>query len=176
MLLPQDLYVLLKLTVIGNANWTFQSIADELSTSASQIHTGLKGAKISGLYNWNQRTVVTAALSEFIIHGMRYSFPVEPGNVTRGMPTSFAASPLNKKIVTSSDVIIPVWSDPEGTIKGYRIEPLHCSAVDASKRDNDFYQLLALVDAIREGGARERKLASKEIQKRISGKKSAKRK
>ena len=35
-------------------------------------------------------------LTEFLIHGVKYAFPVERGGPTRGFPTAEAASPLNQ--------------------------------------------------------------------------------
>ena len=46
--------------------------------------------------------------------------------------------------------------------------PLYSSVPKACKADPKLYELLALVDAIRDGRARERKIAVKEIQSRIS--------
>jgi len=50
---------------------------------------------------------------------------------------------------------------------GYTIEPLHNCAPKAALLDEKFYALLSLVDAIREGRIRERKIAEKEIHERI---------
>jgi len=33
-----------------------------------------------------------AALEEFLLHGLKYAFPAEHGQVTRGVPTSYARS------------------------------------------------------------------------------------
>jgi hypothetical protein len=62
----------------------------------------------------------------------------------------------------------PVWPDPEGSMRGYEFSPLYSSVSHACKVDPNLYELLALVDAIRDGRARERKIAIKEIQSRIS--------
>ena len=43
-------------------------------------------------------------------------------------------------------------------------------AVDAALRDAALYELLALVDAIRDGRARERNLAQQALEKRLGGK------
>ena len=50
---------------------------------------------------------------------------------------------------------------------GYTIEPLHNSAPKAALLDLKFYELLCLVDAIREGRVRERKIAEKQIDERL---------
>ena len=50
---------------------------------------------------------------------------------------------------------------------GYAIEPLHNCAPKAALLDEKFYEVLCLVDAIREGRVRERKIAEKEIHERL---------
>ena len=172
MLLPQDLYVVAKLACISG-DWTFRVLSEELFLSTSQIHAGLQRAAVAGLFSAETRRINRAAIEEFVIHGVRYAFAVERGALTRGLPTSFGAAPLNKVIVSSSDTILPVWSDSEGEQDGYAVEPLHPAAPKAALLDQNFYEFLALIDAIREGRARERKLAAQELQSRLR-KKSAK--
>jgi len=85
------------------------------------------------------------------------------------MPTSYAAPPLNAVIVDSETGNPPVWSDAEGTVRGYALEPLFRSVPKAARRDPKLYELLALTDALREGRARERKLAQEALKKRLAG-------
>jgi hypothetical protein len=165
MLLPQDLYILLKICCI-NEGWTFRLVADQLYLSISQVHSGLKRAEIAGLFSSTQRRPMRPALEEFIVHGVRYAYAVRPGAPARGVPTSYAAPPLNELIVQSSGPV-PVWPYPHGEVRGYIIEPLHPAAPKAAIADTQLYELLALVDGIREGRARERKLAEKELHQRL---------
>lgn len=60
-----------------------------------------------------------------------------------------------------------VWQEPKGTIKGASIDPLHPCAPEASRRDPQFYDLVALVDAVRAGRTSERKLARAELESRL---------
>ena len=86
--------------------------------------------------------------------------------MSRGIPTAYAAPPLARKI--SSDELPPVWPDPNGTVRGVAVEPLYSSVVKAAKSDSPLYELLALVDALRIGRARERNMAEEEIKLRIA--------
>lgn len=52
-----------------------------------------------------------------------------------------------------------VWPHPDGDVRGESFEPLYPTAVDAARRDERLYECLALVDALRTGRARERRLA-----------------
>ena len=109
-----------------------------------------------------------AALLEFLVHGVKYAFPPKRGALTRGMPTGYAVPPLNKVIVGSSEPP-PVWPFAKGTVRGEEFEPLYPSVPQAAARDPKLYELLALVDAVRDGRARERNLAAKELEARLAG-------
>ena len=66
----------------------------------------------------------------------------------------------------SSD-LPPVWPWPNGDTRGVGLEPLYKSVPRAALRDPALYQLLALVDAIRDGRARERNLAERDLVDRL---------
>jgi hypothetical protein len=106
------------------------------------------------------------AAEEFLIHGVKYAFPVQRGEATRGIPTAHAAAPLNSQIAESGD-LPPVWPDAEGDVRGVALEPLHKAAPKAARKDTVLHELLALVDALRDGRARERQLAEKELSARL---------
>ncbi len=101
-----------------------------------------------------------------MIHGLKYAFPPSRGGLTRGMPTSFAGPPL-KDLIVSSGEVPPVWPDPEGEEQGYEFSPLYKSVPKAAARDFKLYELLVLVDAIRDSRAREREIAVNEIRARL---------
>ena len=109
---------------------------------------------------------VRDALIEFLLHGVKYAYPPEYGALTRGVPTGYAAPPLNKVISGSSDPP-PVWPYAEGNVRGTAFSPLYPSVPAAALQDPRLYELLALVDAIRAGRARERNLAAKELELRL---------
>jgi hypothetical protein len=167
---PQDVVILLKLVALGREPWTYQRLAVELSISQSEAHAGVKRAVAARLMNDTTAAggrPVLPALAEFVIHGVRYAYPPKKGELTRGMPTGYAAPPLDKVIV-QPDEPPPVWPYAEGSVRGYTFEPLYPSVPAAAARDAKLYELLALVDAIRDGRARERSLAVKEIEKRLA--------
>ena len=86
--------------------------------------------------------------------------------MTRGVPTSYAAEPL-KRYIKAGDEPLPVWPSSNGQIRGTALEPLYPGVPDAVERDSYLYELLALVDAIRDGRARERKIAERELVTRL---------
>ena len=163
---PQDVVILLKLVAWGSQPWTFQRLAVELSMSQSEAHAGVKRATAARLMSEAGRPILPA-LEEFVIHGVRYAYPPERGELTRGMPTGYAAPPLDKLIVQPNDPP-PVWPHAEGTVRGYSFSPLFPSVPLAALRDPMLYEMLALVDAIRDGRARERSIAVKELSTRLA--------
>jgi hypothetical protein len=91
--------------------------------------------------------------------------PPEKGGMTHGIPTASAAEPLNRKMTQEEPV--PVWPFDEGDRRGYAFLPLYKRAPQAALKDRELYQLLALVDALRDGSAGERELAKRELSARL---------
>jgi DNA-binding Lrp family transcriptional regulator len=164
---PQDVVVLAKLLAYGGFRPPMAEIAADLSISASEVHAALKRLERARLLATDPTGTrpLLQAVEEFLVHGVKYAFPAKRGEVTRGVPTSYAGPPLNGKL--AADDLPPVWPHPEGAARGVALEPLYPSAPVAALRDPALYELLALIDAIREGRARERKLAEDELRARI---------
>lgn len=165
MLKPQDIVVVLKLCGYApNAHPSYGVIAIELKLSASEIHSAVQRLKNSRLLHGSEMVEKPnlSALDEFLIHGVKYAFPAERGGMTRGMLTSYAAEPLCRLIKAGSEPV-PVWANPSGSTRGIAIIPLYKTVPAAAKRDPLLYERLALIDAIRDGRARERNLAEKEL-------------
>lgn len=168
---PQDVVILLKLVALGRQPWTYQRLAGELSISQSEVHAGVRRAAAARLMSGTSAASgrpILRALKEFLIHGVRYAYPPEHGGLIRGMPTAYAAPPLNKVIV-QPDEPPPVWPYAEGAVRGHAFAPLYPSVPRAAERDSKLYELLALVDAMRDGRARERNIAAKELEARLDG-------
>ena len=60
-----------------------------------------------------------------------------------------------------------MWPSASGQVRGQSIQPLYPSVVEAAKKDEKLYQLLALADVLRVGKVREKNLALKELKQRI---------
>lgn len=169
---PQDIVVLLKLVALGGEPWTYPRLANELYLSQSEVHAGVRRA-LSARLMTDAKSVsgrpVRPALLEFLLHGIKYAYPPERGALTRGVPTGYAAPPLNEQIIASSEPP-PVWPYGEGTVRGYAFAPLYRTVPQAALRDARLYELLALADAIRDGRARERNLAAKTLEARLGPK------
>ncbi len=166
---PHDIYVLLKLVALGQAQWTYSQLGLDLGMSPSEVHAAIKRALGAGLAindGIHIRPYIRT-LSEFLQHGIRYVFVPDRGELTRGLPTAFAAPVMNGLLVAAEEPP-PVWPDTEGHVRGIGLSPLHKSAPIAARNDPALYDLLAMVDSIRSGKARERALAAKELERRLS--------
>ncbi len=166
---PQDVLVLLKLIALGDRQWIYSGLAIALGMSSSEVHSAVKRVLASGLAVQIEDRILpdTRNLKEFLLHGLRYVFPPERGQYCRGMPTAYAAPPLMQK--TNSEHETPVWPDPDGKVRGTAFTPLYKSAPVAARQDPLLYELLALVDAIRGGRAREREMAKMALGKHLAG-------
>jgi DNA-binding Lrp family transcriptional regulator len=165
---PQDIVVALKICTYERKRPPISVIAADLNMSPSEIHAAIKRLQQSRLLHGPemQEKPNFSALEEFLLHGVKYAFPAEHGPMTRGVPTSFAAPPLKDEIA-SGDELPPVWPWRDGEARGIALAPLYRTAPGAALRDPLLYELLALVDAIRDGRARERKIAEKELIDRL---------
>ena len=165
---PQDVLFLLKLVALGKKPWSFNKLSIELDMSPSEVHAASKRVLAARLAvkEGNKIRPNIRNMEDFLLHGIQYVFVPERGQLNRGMPTAYAIAPLDSYFVEESEPP-PVWPDPEGEVRGESFSPLYKSAPVAAKNDPKLYQLLALVDAIRGGRAREREIAKKELKKRL---------
>ncbi len=157
---PQDVIVLIKLHLWRDEEWTQPKIAQSIGLSQSETSAALKRCEKSGLYSPITGKPVRTAMEEFLIHGVKYSFPAVIGMPDRGMPTSHSAEPLASMLAGGSEDVF-VWPYVKGTVRGVTVEPLYRSVPAAASADPELYAYLALIDAIRIGRVREKNLAEK---------------
>src|SRR4030095_14503351 len=136
--------------------------------SPSEVHAAVKRAQASSLLHGCELggRPNNSAIEEFLVHGLKYAFPADRGELTRGVPTSYAAEPLRRMII-QGDEPPPVWRYLTGSQRGVSFEPLYKQAPKAALRDPVLYEFLALADALRDGRARERKLAEEILISRL---------
>lgn len=164
---PQDVLFLLKLVANQEKPWTFNKLAVELGMSPSEVHGSAQRCVAAKLALNQEGSIVPhdRNLMEFLEHGIQYTFVPELGSVYRGMPTAHAAPAIKGDFQDSE--LPPVWPDPEGTESGIAFSPLYKSAPVAARADDVLYELLAAVDCIRAGRAREKKWAIDRLRERI---------
>ena len=164
MIKGQDTIVALKLLKAA-PELSFAELGKSVGLSASEAHASVRRLIEARLVEPDSRRVIRRSLLRFLEHGVPFAFPASLRESTRGLPTAWGAPVLRDHF--STDEAPPVWPDPEGTVRGQSVKPLYPSVVFAAQRDPELYDLLALVDALRLGRTRERKLAEQELEKRL---------
>lgn len=166
-----DIIVCLEIARDSGVRRSYAELGQAVGLSASEANRAVQRACRAGLLSPGETRAEKPranahALLEFLEHGLRYAFFAVPGRITRGMPTAHSAPPLNRQLGEGADPPF-VWPDAEGEARGQAIEPLYPSVPSVARRNPELYQMLALADALRCGGARERKLAMSELSARI---------
>jgi hypothetical protein len=151
---PGDLVVALRLALYPNE--LYERLADALTLSLSAAHRAVSRLLQSGLLLPNERRANKSALGEFLVHGVPYAFPAQLGPETRGVPTAASLPDFAADLPSESGA---VWPSIEGVVRGPSLTPLHDGVPGAALRDHRLHRLLALTDALRLGGARERRIA-----------------
>lgn len=161
---PQDVVVLLKIILEESDSWTQISLAQSLYMSQSEISASITRSTYARLLFGKGRQVQRQALMDFIQYGIAYAFPQQPGVVQRGIATAHSAPPLSEDILSDETY---VWPSAKGDKRGHSILPLYPAVVQAVQLDSQLYELLALIDAVRVGRARERNLALDLLKKKL---------
>lgn len=153
----------------GEDPYSVRGLASSLGISKTEVSASIHRSIASGLAAKDRQMRGAKPnrrnLYNFIIHGLKFVFPVKPGGMTRGVPTAFAA-PVLQGLMSAGEYIY-VWPYAQGKDMGQSIEPLFKSVPDAIREDRQLYEYLALVDAIRLGKQRESGLAAERLGERL---------
>ena len=165
---PQDIVALLKI-VSFNKNkqpaWMKKDLAAALFLANSEITNVYERLKYTGLIDVNNNGIQYQALYEFLLYGLKHTFPAVIGSEAKGIITSINALP-------GSGIKSPnyVWPDYEGKQRGYAITPLYPEISSAAKEDTMLHQLLAACDVLRIGQVREVNFARNWLKKELLNK------
>jgi DNA-binding Lrp family transcriptional regulator len=148
---------------------TFASLSSSLRISASTAHESIQRLDASGLVRRRAEGLRAnvAALEQFVCFGVRYAFPAVRGRRVQGVPTAHAAPTLSALLC--GEVYPVVWEMAAGDTLGEAIAPLLPSAPAIVAQVPDLYELLAIVDVMRVGTARDREVATQLLQTRLCG-------
>lgn len=159
---PQDIVLMMKL--LPGAHLPQKELAEQLQISQAEISHGLKRLKASQLINSSGKIIKESSL-EFMVHAVKYMCPPQLGSPAIGIPTSFAHPEF--KFVKYNANEIYVWPHPEGKTKGIALQPIYPTLPQACLEDKNLYKLASLVEMIRSGRARERKIGEEKIRELI---------
>lgn len=161
---PQDIVVLLKIIAMNNDNWQQIPLAYSLKMSQSEVSQSVARSKFAGLLDDSGKLVMRRAFNDFLQYGLAVVFPTKPGAIVRGIPTAHSAPPLNLEISSEENY---VWPFAMGSVRGHGITPLYATVPQAALEDEQLYELLSLVDALRVGKVREKNLAVQKLKNKI---------
>lgn len=151
-------------------SYSVRALEASLGVSKTEVAAAQKRCLEIGLLHLDARSnlpvVNRKPLLDFVEHGLRFVFPVRPAEITRGIPTGFAAPVLEGRLMSGGDNIC-VWPDAYGNRKGQAVAPLFRTVPGAVKKDRQLYEYLALVDAVRLGAAREARLAMDLLREKV---------
>lgn len=167
-----DVVVALALASQPSRRWEFAPLARALHVGAATAHRAVGRLIEARLVDAGDRKVRPRALSDFLAHGLPHVFPAQPGPQALGVPTAHSA-PVMADLIASAPGDALVWPSSRGSVRGSSVDPLHGSVVSAALENRELYDLLALVDALRLGRAREKKIARAELERRLSHASSA---
>jgi hypothetical protein len=162
---PLDIAVLFKIISFKERRWYQVDLSRTLFISQSEISESLTRNKVARLLSPDGKTVLRKSFYEFLVYGLKYVFPVSPGNLVRGIPTAHSAKPISDFIINLDEIY--VWACDDGELRGQSIQPLYKNAAKAVKEDFYLYELLALTDIIRTGNTREFNIAVEELAKMV---------
>jgi len=152
---PLDLVVALHLALRPEDG--YETVAQVLGIGLGSGHRSVKRLVAAGLVLPHRRAASLGPLAEFLKHGVRFAFYPVTGPEAQGVPTAHSGPSLSGQIASDRAM---VWPSADGTVRGDSLVPLYDDAPGLVTRSPQLYELLTLVDAIRVGRARERRLAA----------------
>lgn len=144
----------------------YETVAEVRGIGLGSAHHSVQRLMAAGLVLPHRRAVSPGPLREFLVHGARFAFYPVRGPEAEGVPTAHSG-PLLRDHIESAQAI--VWPSPNGSVRGESLVPLYDGAPQLARTAPELYGLLTLVDAIRVGRARERKLATEAVDARLKG-------
>jgi len=163
---PQDIVILLKMITLGEKKCTLIEMSDFLKISTGEISKAMERNVVSNLVSSDKTRVNRLALRDFLIYGLKYVFPPQPGNATRGIATAFSAYPVNQYITDCDENY--VWKCYNGTKRGNSIVPLYEKIPKIVENQLELYEFLTIIDCLRIGKKREIQIAIQELDKKLN--------
>lgn len=162
---PGDIAVALALAKAPQA--ALSALASTTGRSVGEVHNAIRRLNAGRILKPGQREVVREPFLRFLQWGMPVAFPARIGGITRGIVTARVIAPndVGAGKAGDGDLVEFVWPDVDGTVRGQALTPLYPAAPAAARRDVGFWTLLALVDLLRVGGAREQVLALDQLER-----------
>lgn len=157
----QDVVVAAALFALRGSDAAQSEVARTLGVPRSRVSESVRRLEDNGLYSRALGALRSARFLDLLVHGLPWLFPVQPGDVKRGMPTSHAGPILDELIASSQPY---VWPCVQGKVEGRAVAPIHRHALSAARALPEAYAILSLADGVRVGRVREKRLASEALE------------
>ena len=171
MLRPQDILISCKLFALGEAEWPLRKLAGSLSISIGEVHGAMERGKAAGVLGTPRGKINVARRKffELVSVAVPQVYYAIRGSVELGVPAAMHAEPLKGVFPRDGRPIPLVWVSDLGTVKGESLLPLYSTVPRAVQHDPTLHRLLALIDVVRVGDAKDRKLATDLLERMILG-------
>jgi hypothetical protein len=150
-------------------------VREILAVPQTHLARAKKVATLSGLYDPADGRVLRAPLFRMLHDAGRFVYPVVDRGSGPGVLTGLdAVSDLEKRsqglrLIGNINRRLVVWPTPDGPHVGRRIAPLHPRCTELVARDEAWYEVVALADALRLVPIRERARALELLQQYSAG-------
>jgi hypothetical protein len=158
-----DVLVALKFVAHPGSAFSVRQLGHELGISKSAVAYSCCRLHALNLVKeeGGTRRINRLALRDFLENGVQWVAPARLGDFELGLPTAHSADAMARNFVGDDDpVVMPL---AHGPARGRAVSPLHPLAPKAAAQDERLHRLLAIVDGLRIGRARDRQVASKEL-------------
>ena len=159
--LPQDIVILLKMTTNSKTTWYSTDLSQALKISVPEISKSLERCRKAKLLDKSNQKVNITALQNYLIHTIKFAYPIQPGEFSMGIPTAFSATPIKEQFYKGAKEF--VWASHRGSLKGQTVEPLYKTVPEIAKNEPELYELLVIVDTLRIGKEGEIEIAGKQL-------------
>lgn len=159
MLQPSDIASLLYLRL--HPADPYSAMAERLGISKSTAHESVRRLVRNRLAHESREAMAVVAegpAMDFLAFGVPYTFAPDTVPDARGVATGLRVLAAREASGMSAALAL-VWPSKLGDARGIGVPPLVPAAPDLPHRDPPLYRMLALVDALRLGDARERGVA-----------------
>jgi hypothetical protein len=161
---PSDIVVACQLALTPEAK--FISMAEYTGISAGECHNAVRRLRLAHILLSSERRPATEILHSFLVHGAPFAFPAVLGHSTIGVLTAHSAPSFHLSVETAERI---VWPHADGKARGQSLIPLFPAAPALSSTNPPLYDLLTIIDALRVGMTRVRKVAAELLAERLSG-------
>lgn len=161
---PQDVVIAAALLTLPR-DWTYPVLAARAFIHENHARASVRRLTAASLFSPLSRRVHQRNFLLFAVDGLRFAFIAQRGARSKGVPTAADAPPL-RDYFFNGDASPLVWPYPDG-VEGDALTPLSPTVPQAALHCAALYEYLVLLDALRIGRVREKKIATQLLQERL---------